>query len=123
MIKTVYLHNTDSMGHVYYAEPLKWFEEVRMNLLSEVKPLTEWMKEDVVFMPRSVNVEYKRPIALLDDVWIHTTLEFGKVTITLHHECMVGDDLAIKGSVEMVMLKNGRPCRIPEELKEYANTM
>lgn len=117
MIKTVYLHNTDSMGHVYYSEPLKWFEEIRMDLLSDVKPLTEWMKEDIVFMPRSVNVAYKSPIQLLDEVLIETSLVFRKVTIELTHNCFVNDKLCIVGNVEMIMLKAGRPCRIPEGLK------
>jgi YbgC/YbaW family acyl-CoA thioester hydrolase len=114
--KQVYLHNTDAMGHVYYADVLNWFEEIRMDILSEIKPLTEWINEGIVFMPRNVNVKYLAPIKLLDQCEIRTNIVLGKVKVTFEHHIIVNDVKCVQATIDIIMLNNGKLSKIPKEL-------
>ena len=74
----VYYEDTDSAGVVYYANYLRYFERAR----------TEWLRalgfeqtdlaaqHHVVFVVRSINVEYLQPARFNDELQI--TLELGE---------------------------------------------
>jgi acyl-CoA thioester hydrolase len=76
----VYYEDTDAGGVVYYANYLKFFERCRTEWLRA----TGYQQEDllldsgIVFMVRSVNIEYRKP-ARLDDI-VRVSLKVEKIS-------------------------------------------
>lgn len=122
--KTVYLHDTDALQNVYYSKILEWLEEVRMDVISKnYKPLTELIIDGVVIIPAKVNMDFKRPMKLGDIVTILTNIQYGKITIDLQHKVQVNNIDCVLIDIQMVYLKDGRPSRIPEELKLVVDSL
>jgi len=118
----VYFQDTDAGGVVYHASYLNFMERAR----------TEWlrtfgysnaglMKElGVVFVVRSLKLEYLKP-ALLDDLVTVTSKikEIGRSRVTLLQEVLRGEELLTEGEVHLVCvsMKNFKPVSVPEVIR------
>jgi len=98
----VYYEDTDAGGVVYYANYLKFFERAR----------TEWLRhlgigqtllaetEGRLFVVKNVEIQYRRPARLDDELTIHTEVRrMGRASIHFEQRAVRGDDLLCKATV------------------------
>lgn len=120
-----YYEDTDSAGVVYYANYLKFMERARTEFLRslgyELTTLDE--QYQVVFVVRSVAIEYLKP-AHLNDLLIVSVLpiEFGRSRMVFEqqvHRKSTGE-LIVEAKVNLVCIhsKELKPISIPKEVKE-----
>jgi acyl-CoA thioester hydrolase len=117
----VYYEDTDSAGVVYYANYLRYFERAR----------TEWLRAlgfeqtdiagqyDVVFVVRSIAVEYLMPARFNDALRILVELgSVGASQITMTQRVLRDNDMLTEAQVRLacVSLSTAKPVRIPKPL-------
>jgi acyl-CoA thioester hydrolase len=118
----VYFQDTDAGGVVYHASYVNFMERAR----------TEWMRSfgytnaglmkelGVVFVVRSLKLDYLKP-ALLDDLLgVSTKLkEIGRSRVTLHQSVMRGEEILVEGEIHLVSiaLDTFKPVSVPEVLR------
>jgi acyl-CoA thioester hydrolase len=116
----VYYEDTDFSGRVYHASYLRFLERGR----------TEWLRRrgfahqdlaatsGVVFVVRSLQIEFLAP-AVMDDLLVAET-SVGAVrgaSITFHQRVMRGDKELVTAEVLVASIRDGRPARIPADLR------
>lgn len=119
----VYWEDTDGGGVVYYANYLKYLERAR----------TEWLRErgfqqsrlaeelDVVFAVRRVEVDYKLPARLDDELEVSATVvEAGRSRVRFEQSIRCGGRTLIEARVEAACLTGSsfKPVRIPDVMME-----
>ena len=80
----VYYHDTDAYNITWHGNYLKWYEEARCEMCEQLGlPLNVIAeKEKILFPLVNVNLQYKTPAKLYDELVIETTLkEFSRVKI------------------------------------------
>lgn len=114
----VYYEDTDAGGVVYHSTYLNFMERAR----------TEWMfarginlntyalTDQKMFVVKSIQVDYKKPAVLCDDLVVKTVIQ--KVTATrVYFEQLIyrNDELLVSGLVELVCLntETRRPIPLP----------
>ena len=117
----VYYEDTDSGGVVYYANYLRYCERAR----------TEWLRtlgfeqtdlaarHGVVFVVRSINVEYLQPARFNDALSISVELgAVGASQIRMTQSVSRADDMLVKAQVRLacVSIAAMKPVRMPEPL-------
>lgn len=98
----VYYEDTDAGGVVYYANYLKYFERAR----------TEWLRhlgvnqtllaetERRLFVVKNVEIQYRRPARLDDELTIHTHVSrMGRASIHFEQRAMRGEELLCEATV------------------------
>lgn len=124
----VYYEDTDAAGVVYYANYLRFFERCR----------TEWLRHighdhadlsrqhGLVFVVRSVNVEYEQPARLDDLLSVGVEVErLGRAQVILRQFARRGDVELVTGTVQIVCvdLQKMRSAAIPKELRDKLETL
>ena len=119
----VYYEDTDSAGVVYYANYLRYFERAR----------TEWLRargfeqtdlaaqHQIVFVVRSINVEYLQPARFNDQLHITVELEApGASQINFVQRVLRGVDIISEAQVRVacVSLLTHKPVRMPKTITE-----
>lgn len=119
----VYWEDTDAGGIVYYANYLKFLERAR----------TEWLRshgydqgelarrEGVVFVVRSVNVDFLRPARLDDRIAVRIeTAGLGASVVRLRQSIERGGERLVCADVKLacVKLDSLQPARIPNALRQ-----
>lgn len=119
----VYYEDTDSAGVVYYANYLCYFERAR----------TEWLRalgfeqtdlaarHQIVFVVRSINVEYLQPARFNDELRITVELgDPGASQINFAQRVLRGMDVISEAQVRVacVSLLTNKPVRMPKTLTE-----
>ncbi|MBQ8464545.1 MAG: tol-pal system-associated acyl-CoA thioesterase [Alphaproteobacteria bacterium] len=117
----VYYEDTDAGGIVYYANYLKFAERARTEYIRALGcTQSEALEEDKCgFTVRHVEIDYKKPAKLDDELIVTCVLgEIKGATAIMHQEVLRGDDLlaVIDVKVAYVNLARLRPVRIPEWL-------
>lgn len=70
----VYYEDTDSMGVVYHANYLRFLERARTELLGSFGPsVQDWTKRGLMFPIYSINITFKAPARLCDDLIVVTS--------------------------------------------------
>jgi acyl-CoA thioester hydrolase len=119
----VYYQDTDAGGVVYHSTYLDFMERARYEWLRElgfdIHSLVQVHK--VVFMVRSLSIEYFKP-ALLDDL-LHITAqaaELGRSRITISQQVLRGTTLLAKATVQAVCVgaESLRPVSVPAPLRQ-----
>ncbi|HLX97088.1 MAG TPA: tol-pal system-associated acyl-CoA thioesterase [Roseiarcus sp.] len=116
----VYYEDTDFSGRVYHASYLKFLERGR----------TEWLrargvahrdlmeKESVAFAVRSLKIEYLQPAAMDDLLRVETAVAAARgASIRFQQRIVRGDDELAAADVLVAAVRNGRPARIPADLR------
>jgi acyl-CoA thioester hydrolase len=127
LTQRVYWEDTDAGGVVYYANYLKFLERVR----------TEWLRslghdqgelarrDGVVFVVRSVNIEFMRPARLDDEIVASiATAELGASVVLLRQYIERENERIVSADVKLacVRLATFQPTRIPVNLRPiFAN--
>ncbi len=116
----VYYEDTDFSGRVYHASYLRFLERGR----------TEWLRArgfgqrelasagSVLFAVRRIEIDYLRP-ALMDDLLtIETTIAaIGGATVDFRQSVVRGEEMLANALVCVVALSNGRPARLPGNIR------
>lgn len=75
----------DSMGHVNNANHLTYFELARISYFREVvKEEVDWHRQGIILA--RMEVDYKSPLLLEDDLWVHVRVSgFGRTSFTMEY--------------------------------------
>jgi acyl-CoA thioester hydrolase len=118
----IYYEDTDCGGVVYYANYLRYFERGRTEYLRVrgVSP-SGLLEKGALFVVRKVEVDYLAP-ARYDDLLVLETevsaISGASVTFAQTIKKEGVDTPVARGAVVLVMVNgNGKPARIPEDLR------
>jgi acyl-CoA thioester hydrolase len=116
----VYYEDTDFSGRVYHASYLRFLERGR----------TEWLRRrgfahrdlaessGVMFAVRSLKIDYLMPAIMDDLLEVETSAAIVRgASITFHQRVVRGDKELVTAQVLVASLRDGRPARIPADLR------
>jgi acyl-CoA thioester hydrolase len=114
---------TDRMGVVYYANYLVWFEVARADLLRATGWTYREMEETGVMLPViEAHCEYKRPAKYDDEIEIQTACRLASpVRMEFSYDVIIkatGQVAAVGSTVHAATDPGGRPCRLPDRIRE-----
>ncbi len=119
----IYYEDTDAGGVVYYANYLKFFERARTEMLRaegfEQDQLLQ--NEGVLFVVRSVQVDYLTPARFNEQLQVHCQVaEYKKASLVFAQKISRGDVIVCKAFIRIACLdaKTMFPKSIPENLLE-----
>ena len=114
----VYIEDTDAGGIVYYVNYLKFMERARteyMRALGYGK--TSIFSDNLMFVVHSMQVDYKKP-ARLDDELVATAevVKTGRAYLLFHQEVRNGSQLLCSASVKIACVDRAelRPAPLPQ---------
>lgn len=111
---------TDNMGVVYYANYFVWFEVARTEYLRSMGISYRGLEDRGMYlMVASASCQYKYPARYDDIVRIQSWIsKLKSSSLTFGYKLSIEDKLIATGeSVHVFTNKDGRPIRIPKELK------
>lgn len=114
---------TDQMGVVYYANYLVWFEVARAEVMRMLGPTYRDLEETGVFLPViDAECHYRRPARYDDEIEVRATGRLmSPVRVAFDYEVFVKGDsepVAVGQTVHAATDREGRPCRLPERVRE-----
>jgi acyl-CoA thioester hydrolase len=114
---------TDRMGVVYYANYLVWFEVGRTELLRSLGSNYRDLEASGIALPViEAHCEYRQPARYDDELEVRTWGDLrSPARIEFHYEVARPADsvVAARGrTVHVAVDANGRPCRLPERIRE-----
>ncbi|MGJ0428408.1 tol-pal system-associated acyl-CoA thioesterase [Methylobacter sp.] len=118
----VYYEDTDAGGVVYYANYLKFFERARTEMLRAMGyEQDQLMAEGIIFVVRSIQVDYLIPARFNEQLQVSADLSLvKKASFDFEQEITRGDEVLCKGIIRIACLdaQTMRPKAIPEKLQE-----
>ena len=114
---------TDKMGVVYYANYLVWFEVARTDLLRSLGWSYREMEAAGVSLPViEAHCEYQRPARYDDEIEVRTEgVMLSPVRLQFNYTIVrrADDVVAANGrTVHAAVTPDGRPCRLPERVRQ-----
>jgi acyl-CoA thioester hydrolase len=116
----VYYEDTDFSGRVYHASHLRFLERGR----------TEWLRRrgfshrelaessDVMFAVRSLQIEFLAPAMMDDLLEVETSVAAVRgASIDFKQSILRSDNELVTAKVLVASIRDGRPARIPAELR------
>lgn len=118
----VYYEDTDCAGVVYYASYLRYFERGRVEFFRDIGiSVSDYHDKGLIFVVTNVEVEYILPGRYDDLLLLDTRLtDISGVTLTFRHSVTKegSEKEIVRGSVVLALVnRDGKPVRIPEELR------
>ena len=121
MKKTIFYHDTDCGGVVYYGNYLKFFEEARTLYMQERGySVPALMKEGLFFVVARQEVEYKYPVRYGDEIDVDTKiLEVSDIKIVFENSIKNQNGrLCTKGKTTLVCVNaQGMPTPMGVDVK------
>jgi acyl-CoA thioester hydrolase len=120
----IYYEDTDAAGVVYYANYLKYMERARTELLLEKGiDVAEYHTKGCMFAVIDVEIHYKRPAKLGEIIEVTTDIiEMTHATIFIKHRIVRDNTLLVEANIRLACINpNGKPRRIPNEMKQIAH--
>ena len=118
----VYYEDTDAGGVVYYANYLKFFERARSEVIYALGYTNSSLLQSfgVLIIVKSCNIEYKKPAKFEDKLEIFSEVKsFTKTSFLMKQSILRNNELLTLAELHLVFVdKNGKPIRIPDELKK-----
>ena len=119
----IYYEDTDSGGVVYYANYLKFLEIARSEAIYSLgfTNLSLLEKYNILLIVISCNIEYKKPAKFEDILDINSeVISLTKTSFKMKQNILRKGELITEANVHLVVVnKNGKPSKIPNELKKY----
>src|SRR5690554_6387221 len=119
----VYYEDTDAGGIVYHANYLKFMERARTEMLRDLGFFQQSLSDvDTLFVVRSLNIQYKAPAYLDDELLVSVVIEkHRKVGIFIqqqvHRVNSRQPELLAEGQVEIACISpQGKPKKLPQTL-------
>ena len=128
MLKARY-YETDQMGIIHHANYIRWMEEARIDMLSQMGyPYRRFEEMGYISPVLHAECEYKKSVKFDDEVKIVVSLqEFGKVKFTLRYDIYnMSEDgvLSAVGTTRHCFLnKDGRPVIMNKEMNKFIDAM
>jgi len=118
----VYYEDTDAGGVVFYANYLKFYERARTEMLRSMGfEQDELMaSESVIFVVRSVQVDYLQPAKFNDLLQVNAQIDLLKsASLSFQQSIYRGEDKLSSANIRIACLDSDtmRPKQIPELLK------
>jgi acyl-CoA thioester hydrolase len=122
---TVYFEDSDAYGIVYYANYLKYMERARSDFLRAVgvDQAAELKRSGSAYAVVEVDIRYKRPAKLGDDLLVVSDVELVRASsVLIHQRVMRGEQQLTDARVTAAFLDGeGRPRRQPKDWVEKFN--
>ncbi len=116
---SVYFEDTDAYGIVYYANYLKFMERARSDMVRAVgvDQAAELAASGSAYAVVEVDIKYRRPARLGDDVLVVSTVEQVRASsVDIQQRVMRGSELMTDARVTAAFLDgSGRPKRQPKD--------
>lgn len=115
--KTIYYHDTDSGGVVYYANYLKYFEEARTDFFSRRgASIAELAKQGFLFAVRGVDISYRSPARYGQVIEIKTKLSrIGSASLDFYQLAELEGSLLVSATTKIACINTDfKPVVIPE---------
>jgi acyl-CoA thioester hydrolase len=112
---------TDAQGHVHHANYITWFELGRTEMLRAAGRNYESLeREGVILVVAEMHLKYYRPCYFGDVVIVRTEVVAAKGARARHrYQVLRGEELLAEGeSVVASINAQGKPCRLPEWMRE-----
>lgn len=128
-IRTAKYYETDQMGIIHHSNYIRWMEEARIDVLSQMGyPYRKFEEMGYLSPVLHADCEYKKSVKFDDEVKITVSLqELGRVKFTLRYDIYnlsEGGVLSAYGTTTHCFLKNnGRPVLMDKEMKEFSKTL
>lgn len=128
MLKARY-YETDQMGIIHHANYIRWMEEARIDMLSQMGyPYRRFEEMGYISPVLHAECEYKKSVKFDDEVKIVVSLqEFGMVKFTLRYDIYnMSEDgvLSAVGTTRHCFLnKDGRPVIMNKEMNKFTDAM
>ena len=124
---TVYFEDTDAYGIVYYANYLKFMERARSDLIRAVgvDQAAELGSSGSAYAVVEVDIRYRKPARLGDDLRILSTVDQVRASsVLIHQRVMRGEEQLTDARVTAAFLDGeGRPKRQPKDWVEKFNAI
>ena len=124
---TVYFEDTDAYGIVYYANYLKFMERARSDFIGAVgvDQAAELRSSGSAYAVVEVDIKYRKPARLGDDLTILSTVEQVRASsVLIHQRVMRGEEQLTDARVIAAFLDGqGRPRRQPKDWVEKFNAI
>lgn len=123
----VFYSDTDAYGVVWHGSYLRWFEMGRVNLCEQAGySLSKLFEDDITLPVVEVNLRYKSPAKLEDELLIITNLkEISRLSMTFEQKILnsVTEKLNVEATVKVVAVHNdGNLYRVlPQQMLDFAN--
>jgi acyl-CoA thioester hydrolase len=116
---STYFEDTDAFGVVYYANYLKFMERARSDMIraAGVDQVSELRETGSAYVVVEVNIRYRRPARLGDDLRVISTLtQVRASSVDIQQRVMRGPEMLTDATVTAAFLdREGRPRRQPKE--------
>ena len=124
---TVYFEDTDAYGIVYYANYLKFMERARSDFIRAVgvDQAAELRSSGSAYAVVEVDIKYRKPARLGDDLRILSTVDQVRASsVLIHQRVMRGEEQLTDARVTAAFLDGeGRPKRQPKDWVEKFNAI
>ena len=118
----VYYEDTDAGGVVYYANYLKFLERASSEAVFSLGFTNTSLLDDhgVLLIVKSCNIEYKKPAQFEDMLEVVSeAISFTKTSFLMKQKILRNEELIANAEIHLVAVdKNGKPTKLPEELKK-----
>jgi acyl-CoA thioester hydrolase len=117
----VYYEDTDFSGYVYHASYLRFLERARTEWLRALGFAQGDLKQEdaVTFAVRRIEIDYLNPARMDDSVIVETRLRrLGGASVDFEQTIARGSQTLVSAFVGRVLLKNGRPARMPNLIRD-----
>ena len=118
----VFYEDTDAGGVVYYANYLKFFERARTEAIAEIGLSNNKLLKDfgILIIVKSCNIDYKKPAKLEDQLEIKSIItSISNTSFKMMQKVFRDKELLTSCEIHLVIVeKNGKPTRIPDELRK-----
>ena len=119
---TVYFEDTDAYGIVYYANYLRFMERARSDFIRAVgvDQAAELRSTGSAYAVVEVNIRYRKPARLGDDLLVVSTVDQIRASsVLIHQRVMRGEEQLTDARVTAAFLDGqGRPRRQPKDWTE-----
>lgn len=124
---SVYFEDTDAYGIVYYANYLKFMERARSDMIRAVgvDQAAELRSTGSAYAVVEVDIRYRKPARLGDDILIVSTVEQVRASsVLIHQRVMRGTEMLTDARLTAAFLDGeGRPRRQPGDWVEKFNAI
>lgn len=118
----VYYEDTDAGGVVYHSQYLNFMERARTEWLRGLGFAQAALRQDeqVIFVVHSMQIQYKKPAKLDDDLKVVSQLtEMGRGSFSCRQQVMRDDEILLEAQVKVACVNadSFKPTGIPARIK------
>ncbi len=118
----IYYQDTDAGGIVYHSKYLDFAERARAEFLRDIHcPVVHLLEQDIAFVLRHIDMDFKAPARLDELLTIHTQIgDIKPASITMFQEVVRDEKVLVSMTLQLAFInpKTLRPIRIPPHIKE-----